>query len=246
MNSAYTEFAAVYDELMSDIPYDLYVELIDEAVHGLDGKKVLDVGCGTGLLSLMLTKAGAMVDGIDLSEEMLSVARKRASAHHQEITFKRQLMQEINEREIYDAAVIPIDALNYVTDPQEVFQTFKNIYHALKPNGHLLFDVHSTYKTDEIFMEGPFTFDNGRIAYIWETFEGEADHDVYSEIAFFVKQESGLYKRFDEAHHQRTMPVFAYVEMLEKAGFTIERIFADWEDEPPTEESERIFFQVRK
>ena len=40
--------------------------------------------------------------------------------------------------------------------------------------------------------------------------------------------------------------IFEYVDLLREAGFTIERIFADWEDEPPHEESERIFYQVRK
>ena len=53
-------------------------------------------------------------------------------------------------------------------------------------------------------MESPFTFDNGRISYIWETEEGDEPHSVYSELAFFVRNEDGLYKRFDEVHYQRT------------------------------------------
>lgn len=61
-----------------------------------------------------------------------------------------------------------------------------------------------------------------------------------------MEQENGLYRRFNEEHEQRTFPVNEYVKMLTDAGFSIERIFADWEDEPPVEESERIFFQVRK
>jgi len=83
-------------------------------------------------------------------------------------------------------------------------------------------------------------------AYIWETEEGEQPHSVDSELAFFIQQENGLYSRFDEVHSQRTFEVHDYVEMLMEAGFSVERIFADWEDEPPHEESERIFFQVRK
>ena len=39
------------------------------------------------------------------------------------------------------------------------------------------------------------------------TEEGEELHSVYSELAFFVKGENGLYKRFDEVHYQRTFPV---------------------------------------
>jgi len=136
--------------------------------------------------------------------------------------------------------------LNYVTDREEVIQTLQNVYDSLATGGVLLFDVHSTFKTDVIFMESPFTFDNERISYIWETEQGDEEHSVYSKLAFFIRGEEGLYKRFDEVHTQRTFPVYDYVDMLMKIGFSMERIFADWEDEPPHDESERIFFQIRK
>ncbi|MDW0112317.1 class I SAM-dependent methyltransferase [Sporosarcina saromensis] len=246
MTAAYKEFATVYDELMTDIPYDDYVELLELAIGRLNGKKVLDVGCGTGLLSVKLAQKGAEVTGIDLSNDMLEVARNRAIDSSLSIEFNQLPMQQIAGNPSFDAAVIAIDSLNYVCTEEEVLQTFKGIYSVLKNGGTLLFDVHSTFKMDTIFLEGPFTFDNEKIAYIWETEEGEEAYSVYSELAFFVKEGSGLYRRFDERHTQRTFPVNRYAEMLADVGFHIERIFSDWEDEPPHEESERIFFQVRK
>lgn len=244
--ASYKEFAAVYDELMADIPYDEYAELVELAANGLQGKKVLDIGCGTGQLSTQFAKRGADVAGVDLSGDMLRVAAERAKALSLPITFSEQPMQCLEGFFGYDVVVIGIDSLNYVTERAEVVQTLKGVYNALAAGGVLLFDVHSTFKTDVIFMESPFTFDDGRISYIWETSPGEAPHSVYSELAFFVRLENGLYKRFDEAHYQRTFDVHAYVDMLTSVGFSIERIFADWEDEPPNDESERIFFQVRK
>ncbi|WP_318615108.1 class I SAM-dependent methyltransferase [Sporosarcina sp. YIM B06819] len=246
MTQSYTEFAAVYDELMTDIPYDAYVELLDEAAGGIAGKRLLDIGCGTGLLSVKLAKQGAQVTGIDLSADMLAIAEKRARALSLPVQFIEQPMQQLTGFSGYDIAVIAIDSLNYLADKEDVQSTFRHIYASLAVGGALVFDVHSTYKTDVIFMEGPFTFDDGRIAYIWETEEGEQPHSVDSELAFFIQQDNGLYSRFDEVHSQRTFEVHDYVEMLTEAGFSMERIFADWEDEPPHEESERIFFQVRK
>ena len=67
-----------------------------------------------------------------------------------------------------------------------------------------MFDVHSTFKTDVILMEGPFTYDNDRISYIWNTEEGDEEHSVLSELSFFVKEENGLYRRFNERHVQQT------------------------------------------
>lgn len=246
MTQSYTEFAAVYDELMTDIPYDAYVDILDEAAGGIDGKRVLDIGCGTGLLSVKLAKRGAQVTGIDLSGEMLAVAEQRAGALSLPVQFIEQPMQQLTGFTNFDLAVIAIDSLNYIADKEDVEATFRHIYVSLAVGGVLIFDVHSTFKTDVIFMEGPFTFDDGRISYIWETEEGEQPHSVDSELAFFIQQANGLYSRFDEVHSQRTFEVHDYVEMLMEAGFSVERIFADWEDEPPHEESERIFFQVRK
>lgn len=246
MTQSYTEFATVYDELMTDIPYDAYVDLLDEATGGITGKRVLDIGCGTGLLSMKLAKLGAKVTGIDLSAEMLAVAERRAKALCLPVQFIEQPMQQLAGFTGIDLAVIAIDSLNYLAVQEDVQSTFQQIYASLAVGGALVFDVHSTFKTDVIFMEGPFTFDDGRIAYIWETEEGEQPHSVDSELAFFIQEANGLYRRFDEVHSQRTFAVHDYVEMLMKAGFSVERIFADWEDEPPHEESERIFFQVRK
>ena len=246
MNRSYSEFASVYDELMTEIPYDSYAELIELAAGGIAGKKILDIGCGTGLLSVKLAKMGGDVTGVDLSPEMLGVAKERANALSAPVSFIEQSMQQLKGFSDFDIAVIAIDSLNYVIDREEVIQTLRNVYNSLAAGGVLLFDVHSLFKTDVIFMEGPFTFDNERISYIWETEEGDEPHSVFSELAFFIRNIDGFYKRFDEVHYQRTFSVQDYVEMLTGIGFSIERVFADWEDEPPQDESERIFFQVRK
>lgn len=246
MKRSYAEFASVYDELMSEVPYDTYVELINLAASGVAGKKILDVGCGTGLLSVKLAKLNGLVTGVDLSSDMLSVARDRASSLNLPVTFVEQPMQEITGFSDFDVAIITIDSLNYVIEEEAVLQTFRNIYNSLAVGGVLLFDVHSTFKMDVIFMESPFIFDNKRISYIWNTEMGDEPHSVYSELAFFIRTENDLYKRFDEVHYQRTFSVLEYVDMLSEVGFSIERIFSDWEDLPPNFDSERIFFQVRK
>ncbi len=116
-------------------------------------------------------------------------------------------MQQITGFSDFDVAIITIDSLNYVIEEEAVLQTFRNIYNSLAVGGVLLFDVHSTFKMDVIFMESPFTFDNKRISYIWNTEVGDEPHSVYSELAFFIRTENDLYKRFDEVHYQRTFSV---------------------------------------
>ena len=88
-------------------------------------------------------------------------------------------MDELEGFQILDVVIIPIDSINYLKDEQQVIETFKRVYAALREGGQLFFDVHSIYKMDEIFLQSPFTYDDGEIFYIWHTEKGEEEHSVY-------------------------------------------------------------------
>ncbi len=96
-------------------------------------------------------------------------------------------MDELEGFQNYDVVTIPIDSINYLEDEQSVLETFKRVYDSLRKGGQLFFDVHSLYKMNEIFMQSPFTYDDGNILYVWHTEEGEEEHSVYHQMTFFVK-----------------------------------------------------------
>ena len=75
----YEQFALLYDELMNDVPYDKWVEFTEESLQQADMKeaKILDVACGTGNVTLPLVQKGYDLIGVDLSEEMLTVAQQK-------------------------------------------------------------------------------------------------------------------------------------------------------------------------
>ena len=245
MNS-YERFAEVYDELMTDIPYDEYVEWIQTYAPANDYKNLLDIGCGTGTLALMLHAAGYTVSGIDLSEDMLAVASDRMSSVGATIPLFAMSMDELDGFEALDVAIIPIDSLNYVTEETAVIETLKRIYDSLRVGGQLFFDVHSLFKMDEIFLTSPFTYDDGQITYIWHTEPGDYAHSVYHQMSFFVATESGLFERFDEEHYQRTFAPEQYVTWLKEIGFSVVDVTSDWTHETPEDESERIFIRAVK
>lgn len=242
----YQRFAHLYDRLMTDIPYGEYVEWVRGIAPAEQYKNLLDIGCGTGTLSLLFHEAGYDVTGIDLSEEMLSVAQERFIAAGAEIPLIAQSMHELKGFSDIDIAVIAIDSLNYLHDAKEVQATFKQVHSALRPGGHLFFDVHSVYKMDHLFLEGPFVFDHEDCSYIWFTEEGDDPHSVYHDLTFFVKQSDHLYERFEESHYQRTFPADHYEQWLEEVGFSNVSVTADWQSAPPKSESERIFLHAIK
>lgn len=245
--SSYERFAYVYDELQMDIPYDRYVEWIKHYAPSKCFPRLLDIGCGTGVLGLLLANADYKVSGIDLSEDMLIIARERFTDAGLQVPLYCMSMHELDGFEELDVVTIAIDSLNYVVEEAHVYTTLERIFHALREGGQLFFDVHSLFKMDAIFLDGPFTYDDGDISYIWHTEPGNHAHSVVHQMTFYVRDAaSNLYERFDEEHIQRTFPIEQYMAWLRAIGFTDVEVTADFTDEAPASESERIFIRAVK
>jgi SAM-dependent methyltransferase len=238
----YGKFASVYDGLMEDIPYEKYVEWV--ASH-LQSGSILDLACGTGLLSELFSEVGYQVTASDLSEEMLTMASQRFQEAGLQIPTLQLSMDNLEGLGGFDAVTIAIDSLNYLETEEQVQRTFSEVHAALNEGGHFFFDVHSTHKVDTVYMDSPFVLDDEDISYIWHTEAGDHPYSVVHDITFFVRQ-NHLFERFEETHEQRTFPVSVYRNWLEKAGFKVESITADFTDNEPAEESERIFFHAVK
>ena len=246
---SYGRFAYVYDFLMSEVPYDKWINLFisKKEQYNINGSKVLDVACGTGEFSVRLAQKGYTVTGIDLSDEMLAIAKAKADQYGVTIPFYQQNMIELDTGNQYDSIVIFCDSLNYLHSETDVQSTFQRVYEQLQPGGLFMFDVHSVFKMEHVFAGQTFADVQDEVSYIWNSFEGTEPFSVEHELTFFVKEEeSDLYDRFDEDHYQRTYDVETYIAWLKEAGFTVKEILADLEDQEPAEDSERILFVAIK
>ncbi|WP_026693930.1 class I SAM-dependent DNA methyltransferase [Peribacillus kribbensis] len=247
---SYGLFAYLYDELMKDAPYSQWVELLQHKAqqYGVAGNKVLDLACGTGEISLRLAKAGYHVTGVDLSEEMLSVAYAKADQEGLQIPFYQQDMAHLDGGEEFQFITIFCDSLNYLRTAEEVWSTFEGVHRQLEEGGLFMFDVHSPFKMEQIFQYSTFARDDEDISYIWNCFPGDEPLSVEHELSFFVLDEAtGKYDRFDETHFQRTYPVEMYKNMLDEAGFELLELVYDLdEDKGYDPEAERIAFIAKK
>ncbi|MEH6709416.1 MAG: bifunctional 2-polyprenyl-6-hydroxyphenol methylase/3-demethylubiquinol 3-O-methyltransferase UbiG [Alloalcanivorax venustensis] len=116
----------------------LRLNYIDERL-GLPGKKVIDIGCGGGLLSEGMARRGATVTGIDLGEAPLAVARLHAEKSRVEVEYLQVLAEEIAEQRAgeYDA-VTCLEMLEHVPDPASVIRACAKL---VKPGGQVFFST---------------------------------------------------------------------------------------------------------
>lgn len=103
------------------------------------GKRVVDVGCGGGILTETLAKAGADTVGIDLSELTIEVARQHAQKGGLNIDYRLQTVEELAEKEAgtYDV-VTCLEMIEHVPDPGAIVAACTRL---LKPGGHAVFST---------------------------------------------------------------------------------------------------------
>ena len=200
---AYTGFAAVYDELMDNIPYEEWGKYLIELLNEYEVKDgiVLDLGCGTGNITEILANNGYDMIGVDNSQEMLNIAMEKRG----DDTSILYLLQDMREFELYGtvAAVVSIcDSLNYLTEYEDVVETFKLVRNYLDPGGIFIFDLNTVGKFEQI-GDSVIAEDRDDCSFIWEnTFYEEERINEYN-LSIFVQGEDGRYDKYEEEHFQR-------------------------------------------
>ena len=164
---AYDELAHVYDGLTAHHDHERWLALLLELAqaHGLAGRRLLDVGCGTGKSFMPLVRRGFDVTACDISPRMAARARRRARGRGVvvHVADMRRLPQLC---EGADLVTCLDDAVNYLLDGDELRAGLCGMGRNLRPGGLLLFDVNTLATYRAVFCEGlswragPHTYDS--------------------------------------------------------------------------------------
>jgi Methylase involved in ubiquinone/menaquinone biosynthesis len=241
----YEDFARVYDSIMDDSLYDAWYDFSIRH-KGEKTKKILELACGTGKLSLKFAQAGYDVTGLDFSEEMLSLAYNNTKEAGYDINLIEGDMRDLSDIDTYDMITCYSDSLCYMINREEVQEVFDGVYQSLNEDGIFIFDVHSIHQIEDIFPGYSYHENDEDFAFVWDSYPGEVEHSISHELTFFVKDKDGKFVRRDELHEERTYSIYNYQIMLENAGFSQVQVYADFEDKKPDDESTRWFFVCKK
>ncbi len=226
MDSNYEKLAPIYDYLMQGVDYEAWGQYVADICTHLDftPSRVLDLACGTGNGALALAKRGYQVSGVDISPEMLALARAKAQRAGLKIDFSAQDMRFFSLPEKVDLVVIFQDGINYLLHTEDLRQTFTCIREALNPGGIFAFDLLAVnrYQSGEedttVVEEADFTL-------IWQSSYAK-DLDVWEiSLQGFVEKSSGFYEKFKEVHREKYHSPEEVIAILKEEGFSIYGVF---------------------
>jgi SAM-dependent methyltransferase len=135
----YSEYYDLLYENKDYIAEVVYVDGIIKENHSACNT-ILDMGCGTGIHAELLCKKGYQVHGIDLSEDMLEIAKKRLENNQGELTFSQSNIIELNLNKKFDAVVSLFHVMCYQNSNEDLIQAFKVAKNHLNEGGLFIFD----------------------------------------------------------------------------------------------------------
>ncbi len=243
----YEALAAYYDRIMEDIDYDAWCEFYKACFErqALPVKKVLDLACGTGSITVPMAKMGYQMTGLDLSAEMLALAQQKADEHHVRIRFSEQNIALFDAGREFDAAICSFDGYNYLTKPTDVRSSFSKVYESLREGGMFIFDVSTPYKYENILADNAFVYEYDDLFLSWQNYYNQKSGLCDFYLTFFIKN-GDAWHRIDESQRQRRHPIASLKKALTEAGFTLLDIVSDTDFSPLAKTSERAYFICKK
>jgi len=242
----YEALAASYDRLTNDVDYEATVAFYNAILQreGLRPRTAVDLACGTGSVSVLLAKQGIRVTGVDMSEEMLTVAMEKSMELANPPQFVCQRLEQLWLPRGVDLAVCALDSLDYITDPIACAQAITRVYKALNPGGIFIFDVNTPEKLramdDQVFLD-----EDDDVYCVWRG-EFDEESNICSYAMDLFQRRGNLWERSFEEHREYAYSEEQLVGYLKAAGFTHIAVYADRKFEAPGPGEQRIYIKARK
>ncbi len=179
------------------------------------GKKILDLGCGTGIYAKILTKKGAKIKGIDISEEMIKIAKKE----NPKVEFKVGNMDNLPYKNKEFDIILAALSINYL---KEWYGVFKEVRRVLKNKGMFVFSTSNP--VIEVIKKRMYKGKKFRIV-----------EDYFKECLLKEKWFIGSGKKITMSFYHKTYGTI--IKTIVKSGFEL----IDYEDAYPLKKAKKLF-----
>ncbi len=241
----YGDFAELYEKLQ-DIDYEAFADYIEKifAKNNLKPELVLDLACGTGTLTNIMAKRGYDMIGIDMSCEMLDIAREKSYDAGLDVLYLNQDMTEFELYGTVDAIICTLDGVNYLTEDGDLEALFALVKNYLNPGGIMIFDINTEYKLSRVLGNNTFVAEEKDIFYVWQNEYDNRAKLCYFNLDFFEKH-GDVYKRYKEEQAERAYGIEEIKAAADKYKLASE-FYDEFSFDEVKENSCRCFVVLRK
>ncbi len=234
----YTKFALYYDAIYNEIvDYDAqanYIEKIFEKFHMEKVSSVLDIGCGTGNYTFLFAKRGYKTTGIDISADMIKIAKGKAQSVKET---KLPEFYEMDMRDIrldsgkkrkFDVATVLFGGFGYLLGYTDVNRCFNSVRKNLNKDGLLIFEfwhisgVLPQSSTKSGYLSWVKVEDGDRVIIRLDASKYDPQSNTIRVLFdFYVldKNATKLLDSFSESHVLKTYSISEMRNLLEQSGF---------------------------
>lgn len=242
----YNDFAYSYDALMTNVDYKKRTDYICSLFKAFDRMPtlMLDLACGTGEFSNRFAEQGVSVIGVDISYDMLSVAREKSAEQGNDILY---LCQDAAELDLYgtvDGAICCLDSLNHITDYDAFCKAIARVSLFLEKDRLFIFDLNTPYKHCEVLGNNAFVIDTDDVYCVWQN-EYNGNNTVEINLDFFTP-DGDVYCRTSESFCERAYTNDEIKTALQKAGLKIEAVYEELTHNAPKDTTQRVVYVTRK
>ena len=239
MQLNYSILAKYYDKFtQNDCDYESWSQYLYRVASRHNARELVDLACGTGKMTVYLTDFGFKLIGVDISCEMLSVARTKCKAN-----FVQQDIKKLALAHKVDMAVCVNDGINYL-NPNELVPFFERVSASLKDGAPFVFDISSAHKLTKQIGNEVFYWDDERETLLWSNeLDGKC---VHMNLALFAQNSNGSYDRFDERHTQYIHTQSEILDALQHAHFTTVEVTANYGNSVSDTSDRLTFYAVKK
>ncbi len=236
------EFDILCVEQKEDVKF--YMELAEE-----QGDKILEIGCGTGRITLPLLEAGYMVTAVDSASNFLEKIKKKTRENHK-VRLINSDMRDLNLNEKFSLIIFSYSTFQYLLTKQEQESVLNNIRQMLSSSGKLVFDISpfTASGTDQLEYYPFYTHRNEKInamVTMFTSYRIDTKNRVqYWTDRYEIRYDVGGSKTFIHSLALRRIEILEFTDMLQRFGFKIDKILGGFNNEEVTEDSSNWVFLI--
>jgi SAM-dependent methyltransferase len=220
--AAYEGLAPFYDRFTASYAHERWLDALERLAveHGLGGRRLLDVACGTGKSFLPMLARGYEVTACDLSPAMVDVARDKIAGEAEVFVADMRELPAVGE---FDLITCLDDAVNYLLSEEDMRAAIDGMAANLRPGGLLVFDV-NTLATYRRTFGADAAAEAGGAFFCWR---GDAPPEIRPGIEagawveVFRERADGLWERTRSRHEQRHHPRASIEAAIADAGLEV-------------------------